>query len=221
MSDFLRPHGLQHARLPCSSLSPGVCSNSCPLSWRCYLTISSSATLFSSCPQSFPASVSFPVSWLWNSLELIIRWPKLSFSFSICPSNEYPGLISFRIDWLDLLAIQRILKSLLQHHNFRSQVVVVSLFSSMCSQLGRWLNDLEADPAVLSTPTYLPWAVAQCFSPNAVLSACSGPQMQQPQFMAQWVLWTDGHILPGFYAFLCSGFRLTAHLYGPVFSLGK
>ena len=52
----LRPHGLQHARLPCPSLSPGVCSNSCPFSWWCYLTISSSVSPFSSCPQSFPES---------------------------------------------------------------------------------------------------------------------------------------------------------------------
>ena len=64
MSDTLQPHGLQHTRLPCPSLSPRVCSNSCPLSEWCYLTISSSATLFSFCLQSFPASGSFPVSQL-------------------------------------------------------------------------------------------------------------------------------------------------------------
>ena len=65
ISDSLRPHGVQHARLPCSSLSPGACSNSCPLSWWCSPAISSSVTPFSSCPQSFPASGSFPVSRLW------------------------------------------------------------------------------------------------------------------------------------------------------------
>ena len=63
----LWPHGLQHTRLPCPSLSPGVCSNSCPLSQWCYLTISFSAALFSSCPQSFPASGSFPMIWLFTS----------------------------------------------------------------------------------------------------------------------------------------------------------
>ena len=63
MSDSLRPHELQHTRLPCPSLSTGVCSNSCPLSWWCYLTISSSATLFSFCLHSFPSG-SFPVSQL-------------------------------------------------------------------------------------------------------------------------------------------------------------
>ena len=60
-------HGLQHARLFCTPLSPGVCSDSCPLSQWCYLTISSSATLFSFCLQSFPASRSFPVRWLFIS----------------------------------------------------------------------------------------------------------------------------------------------------------
>ena len=67
MSDCLWPHGLQHTRLPCPSLSPRVCSNSCPLSWWCHPTIPSSAVPFSSCPQSFPASGSFPVSQLFAS----------------------------------------------------------------------------------------------------------------------------------------------------------
>ena len=62
MSDSLWPHRLQHARLPCPSVSPGVCPNSCPLTWWCYLTISSSAALFSFCLPSFPSSGSFPVS---------------------------------------------------------------------------------------------------------------------------------------------------------------
>ena len=67
MSDSLRPRGLPHSRLPCSSLSPGVCSNSCPLSWWYHPTISSSVIPFSSCPQSFPASGSFPINWLFAS----------------------------------------------------------------------------------------------------------------------------------------------------------
>ena len=112
MSDSLQPHGLQHARLPCSSSSPRTCSNSCPLSWWCHLTISSSVVPFSSCLQSFPASGSFPES------TLCTRCPKYwSFSFSISPSNEYSGLISFRADWFDLLAVQETLKSLLQHYS--------------------------------------------------------------------------------------------------------
>ena len=91
LSDSLRPHGLQHARLPCPSAHPGACSNSCPSSQWYHSTISSSVISFSSYPQSFPALGSFPVS-----PALHIRRPK--FSFSISPSIEYSGLISFRID---------------------------------------------------------------------------------------------------------------------------
>ena len=99
MSDFLQPHELQHTRLPCPPLSPGVCSDSCPLSQWFHPTISSSSALFSSCPQSFPASGSCLVSRLFASGDQ--SW---SFSFSISPSSEYSGLISFRMDWFDLLS---------------------------------------------------------------------------------------------------------------------
>ena len=76
-----------------------------------------------SCPQSFPASGSFPVS------QLFIRWPKYwSFSFNISPSNENSGLISFRMDWLDLLAVQGALKSLLQHHSSKASILQCSAF---------------------------------------------------------------------------------------------
>ena len=67
MSHSFRPHGLKYTRLPCPSLSPWVCSNSCSMSWWCHSTISSSVTPFSSSPQSFPASGSFPISWLFAS----------------------------------------------------------------------------------------------------------------------------------------------------------
>ena len=115
------PHGLQHTRLPCPSPSPGACSNSSPLSQWYYPTVSSSVASFS-CPQSFPASVSFP-----NKLALRFKWPKY-WSFSISPSNEYSGLISFRIDWLDLLAVQGTLKSLLQHHSSIAPILWRSAF---------------------------------------------------------------------------------------------
>ena len=138
MSDSLQPHGLQHARLPCPSLSPGVCSNSYPLNQWCHPTISSSVAPFSSCPQSFPASV------FSNELALRIRCPKYwSFSFSISPFNEYSVLISFRIDWFDLLADQGTLKSLLQHYNSKPSILrhsgflMVWLWGSMvCSTPG-------------------------------------------------------------------------------------
>ena len=119
MSDSLRPHGLQHARLPCPSLSPGVCSNLCPLSWWYHPTISSSAMPFSSHLQSFPPSGSFPIS------QFFASWPKY-WNFSINPSNEYSGLISFRIDWLDLLAIQGTLKSLLQCYSSKASILQCS-----------------------------------------------------------------------------------------------
>ena len=113
MSTSLRPHGLQHARPPCLLPAPRVYSNSCPLSWWCHPTISSSVVPFSSCLQIFPSIRVFS-----NESILCIRWPKYwSFSFSISPSNEYSGLISFRMDWLDLLAVHGTLKSLLQHHS--------------------------------------------------------------------------------------------------------
>ena len=117
MSNSLPPHELQHARLPCPSLSPRVCSKSCPLSQWCHPIISSSFASFSSCSQSFPASGSFPMSWFFP-----IRWPKY-WSFSISPSNEYSELISFRIDWFDLLVVQGTLKSLLQHHSSKASIL--------------------------------------------------------------------------------------------------
>ena len=128
MSDSLQPHELKRARLPCPSLSPWVRSNACPLSQWCYLTISLSAALFSFCLQSFPASQSS------NESALRIRWPEYwSFSFSISPSNEYSGIISFRIDWLELLAVQGILKSLLKHHNLKTSILWCS--ASFMAQL--------------------------------------------------------------------------------------
>ena len=103
----VQPHS--HVRLFAAhqaflSIKSGVHSDSCPSSRWCHPAISSSVVPFSSCPQSFPASESFP-------MRLCMRWPKYwSFSFSIIPSKEHPGLI-FRMDWLDLLAVQGTLKS--------------------------------------------------------------------------------------------------------------
>ena len=113
-SKSLQHHELQHTRLPCPSLTPGVCSNSCSLSW-CYPTISSCHPLLL-LPSIFPSIRVFS-----NELTLRIRWPKYwGSSFSINPNNEYSGLISFRIDWFDDLAVQGTLKSLLQHHNSKA-----------------------------------------------------------------------------------------------------
>ena len=121
MSDSL---WLQQARPPCPSPTPGGYWNSCPLSKWCHPTISSSVILFSSCLQYFPASGSIS-----NESVLSIRWPKYwSFSFGISPSNEYSGLISFRMDWLDLLVVQGTLKSLIQHHSSKALILQCSAF---------------------------------------------------------------------------------------------
>ena len=128
MPDSLRPHDSQHARPPCPSPTPRVYSNSRPSSQWCHPAISSSVVPFSSYPQSLPA---------WgrifsNESTLCMRWPKYwSFSFSISPSNEHPELISFRMDWLDLLAVQGTLKGLLQHHS--SKASFFSVFSFLHS----------------------------------------------------------------------------------------
>ena len=119
MPDSLQPHGLQHARLPCSKPSPGVCSNSCSLSWWCHPTISSCHPLLL-LPSIFRRITAFP-----NESALYIRWSKcwsFSFSISIIPSNEYSGLISFRTDWFDLCAVQGTLKSL-QHHSLKASIL--------------------------------------------------------------------------------------------------
>ena len=121
VSDSLQPHGLQHIRPPCPLPIPGVYSSSCPLSWWCHPTISFSVVPFSSRLQSFRV--------FSNESVLRIRWPKnWSFSFSISPFNEYSGLISFRMDWLDLLAVQGTLKSFLQHHSSKASILWCSVF---------------------------------------------------------------------------------------------
>ena len=115
MSNSLRSCGQQYSRLPCPPPSPGVCSNSYPLSWWCHPTISSCHPLLF-LPSLFPSIKVFS-----NESAFHIRWPKCwSFSFSISLSNEYSGLISLRIDRFDLLAVQATLKSLLQHHSSKS-----------------------------------------------------------------------------------------------------
>ena len=114
--------GLQHARLPCPSLSPGVCSYSCPLNQWCLPIISSFLAPFSSC---------LNLSQHHNLYEsaLPIRWPKYwRFSFNISPSIEHLGLISFRMDWLDLLAVQGTLESLLQHHSSKASILRHQLY---------------------------------------------------------------------------------------------
>ena len=119
VSDSLRPHGLEHSRPPCPLPTPRVYSNSWPLSRWCHPTISILCHPLLLLPSIFPNIRIFS-----NKLVLCIRWPKYwSFSFSISPSNEYSGLISIRMDWLDLLAVKGTLKSLLQHHSSKASIL--------------------------------------------------------------------------------------------------
>ena len=124
LSHSLLPHRLQHARSPCPSPTPGVYSDSCPLNPWCHPTILS-------CQPLLLLPSIFPSIWVFsNESVFCIRWPMYwSCSFSVSPSNEYSGLISFGMDWLDLLAVQRTLKTLLQHHSSKHQLFGTQLSS--------------------------------------------------------------------------------------------
>ena len=119
LSDSLRPHESQHTRPPCPSPSPGVHSDSRD-------AIQPSHPLSS---PSSPAPIPPSIRVFSNGSTFCMRWPKYwSFSFSIIPSKEHPGPISFRMDWLDLLAVHGTLKSLLQHHSSNASILRRSAF---------------------------------------------------------------------------------------------
>ena len=122
MSDSLWLHRLQHARLLCPSPSPRDCSNSCHLSRWCHPVISSSVIPLSSCPQSFPASGSFPMSWLFASSSQSIG---ALASTSVLPMNIQGW---FPLGLVDLLAVQETLKSLLLHHSLKASIPLRSAF---------------------------------------------------------------------------------------------
>ena len=138
MSDSLQPQGLQHTRRPCPSPTPGAYSNSCPSRQWCH------SNHFILChPLLLPSSIFLSIRVFSNESVLHISWPKYwSFSFSISPSNEHSGLISFRMDWLDLLAVQGTLKSLFQHHSSKASILQHSAFyivqlSHLCMTTGK------------------------------------------------------------------------------------
>ena len=120
MSNSLWPHGLQQARPPCPSPSPKVCSSSCPLHWGFHPATSFSDALFSFYPQSFPASGTFPMSQLSTSDDQILELQLQHQSFQW-------GLISFKIDWFDLLAVQETFRSH-QHHSSKASIFCHSAF---------------------------------------------------------------------------------------------
>ena len=127
MSNSLWPHGLQHARLPCPLPTPGAYSNLCPLSCWCHPILLCCPLLL--LPSVFPSNRVFS-----NESVLCIRWPQ----YWISPFNENSGLISSRIDWLDLLAVQGILKSLLQHHNSKASILWCSAFFMIQLYIPTW-----------------------------------------------------------------------------------
>ena len=125
VSDSLRPHESQHARPPCPSPTPGVHSDSRPS----IESVMPSSHLILCRPLLLLPPIPPSIRVFSNESTLHMSWPKYwSFSFSIIPSNEIPGLISFRMDWLDLLAVQGTLKSLLQHHSSKASILQHSAF---------------------------------------------------------------------------------------------
>ena len=143
MSNSLQFHGLQHTRLGSPSLSPEVCSNSCPaLQGSLFITSRWSLPKPMSIKSVMPSNHLIPchpllllpsifpsIKVFSNESALGIRWPKYwSFSFKISPSNEHLGLIFFRMDWLDLLAVQGTPKNLLQHHSSKASILRHSVF---------------------------------------------------------------------------------------------
>ena len=143
VSDSLRPHESQHARPPCPSPTPGVHSNSHPSSRWSHLAISSSVVPFSSCPQSLRASESFPMSQLfaWGGQSTGVSTLA---SFLLIPSKEHPGLISFRMDLLDLLAVQGTLKRLLLH------TISVLYFAHLCMKCSLGISSFLEEISSLS-----------------------------------------------------------------------
>ena len=141
----LRPHESQHARPSCPSPTPGVHWDSRPSSQWCHPAISSSVVPFSSCPN--PSQHQSFFQWVNSSHEVA---KVLEFQLQHHSSKEIPGLISFRMDWLDLLAVQGTLKSLLQHHSSNNVVLNVFLtFESTMFKQATWLGHLLGKPLVM------------------------------------------------------------------------
>ena len=149
VSDSLRPHGLEHTRLLCPSPTPGVHSESIE-------SVMPSRNLILCRPLLLLPSIPPSIRVFSNKSVLHIRWPKYwSFSFSISPSNEYSGLISFRMDWLNLPAIRGALKSLLQHHSSKASILWCSAFFKV--QLSYAYLTTGKNIALTRLPWWLRW----------------------------------------------------------------
>ena len=136
---FLWSHELQHARPPCPSSTPRVPSDSTSIE-----SVMPFSHLLHCCPLPLLPPILLSIRAFSNESTLLMRWPKYwSFSFSMSPSNEYPGLISFRMDWLDLLAVQGTLNSLLQHRSSKASILRRSAFFTvqLTSIHDHWKNN--------------------------------------------------------------------------------
>ena len=191
MSNSLRPRGLQHTRPPCPSLTPGVYSDSCPLSWWCHPTISSSVIPSSSHFSIFPSIIVFS-----NDSVLHIRWTKYwSFSISISTSNEYSGLFSFRMDWLDLLGIQGTRKSLLQHHSWKASIFWHSAFFIV--QLSHPYT-ITRKTIALTRRTFVSKVMSLLFNMLSRLVITFLPRSKR--LLISWLQWFCGHHLQWFWS---------------------
>ena len=173
VSDSLWPHASQHTRPPCPSSTPGVYSNSCPSSQWCHPT--HAVMTFSSCLQTFPASGFFPVSQFFPS-----GGQSISFSFILSPSSEYSGLISFRMDWFDLLAVQGTLKSLLQHQ-FKSINTSVQSLSRVWLFTTPWTTACQVSLSITNSRTLLELMSIESVMPSShiILSSPSPSYFNQ------------------------------------------
>ena len=160
---------------PCSSPFPGVYSNSCPSSQWCHPTISSSVVPLSSCLPSFPASGSFPMSRFFTSGGKSY-W---SFSFGISPSNEYSGLISFRMDWLDIFAVQGTLKSLQQCSSKASILQCCFLYGPILTSIHDYWKTI-----VLTRGTFVGKVMSLLFNMLSRLFIAFLPRSKRFNFMA-------------------------------------
>ena len=181
----LWPHGLQHTRLPGLSPTPRVYSNSCLSSQSCHSTISSCRPLL------FPPSIFPSIRVFFSESVLCIRWPKYwSFSFSISPSNVYSRLISFRMDWLDLLAVQGTFKSLLLHHSSKPSILQCSAFFMV--QLSH-PNMTTGKIIALTKWTFVSKVMSLFFNmlSNMVCHSFSSKEQVSFNFMAAVTIWND------------------------------
>ena len=165
-------HSVSMPRLPCPSPTPRACSNSCPSSWWFHPMISSSVILLSFCLQSFQHQDTFQWVSLWN--QVAKYW-----SFSISLSSEYSGLISFRMYWLDLLAGQGTLKSLLKQHSWKSSILLHSVQSSSVQSLSRaqlfvtpWIAACQTSLSITNSQSSLGLTSIESVMPSSHLILC-------------------------------------------------